>query len=148
MGDLTANFSRSEFMCKCNKCFNSNIDVELVDELQECRDDLNQKYKNVKCEVKSGIRCFAHNEATQRKNVPGYVAGSSKSQHMPDEDGVGHGADVQYTYETEDGEREIINPIEVHTWFDGRHSHSYGLGLYTNRNHIDNRRYRARWDKR
>ena len=38
MGDLTKNFSRNEFKCKCGKCTNNYIDIRLVKGLQALRD--------------------------------------------------------------------------------------------------------------
>lgn len=57
MGDLTKNFDRSEFACKCG-CGLDDINMDLVDRLQSIRDVL-----GVPLRVNSGCRCFAHNQA-------------------------------------------------------------------------------------
>lgn len=54
MGDLTKNFSRSEFACPC--CGKSDIDPHLVQLLQELRDEI-----NAPVEIESGVRCQKHN---------------------------------------------------------------------------------------
>jgi len=70
MGDLTRNFSLSEFRCKCG-CRADHISVELVDRLQLVRD--NYMYP---IHIESGVRCKAHN-----KKVNGYP----KSEHIDGE---------------------------------------------------------------
>lgn len=58
MGDLTKNFSRSEFACK-DGCGFDGIDVGLVNDLQKVRDRVNRPIS-----VSSGCRCAKHNAAT------------------------------------------------------------------------------------
>lgn len=67
MGDLTRNFSRSEFTCKCG-CGYDTVDFALITTLQNLRDFFEQPVI-----VKSGSRCLKHNK---------YVGGSPKSQHL------------------------------------------------------------------
>ena len=57
MGDLSANFSRSEFACKCN-CGKDDIANELVDRLQLMRDMLGYSITPT-----SGVRCIEHNRS-------------------------------------------------------------------------------------
>jgi len=54
MGDLTRNFSRSEFACPC--CGRADVDMRLVEALQELRD-----LAGVPVRVNSGFRCAKHN---------------------------------------------------------------------------------------
>jgi len=56
MGDLTKNFSKSEFECPC--CKVSTIDGGLVHSLQRIRDTLGRSMA-----ITSGYRCEAHNKA-------------------------------------------------------------------------------------
>ena len=56
MGDLTKNFSRSEFACKCG-CGFDDIDLELVGILQSVR-----LFLGVPLHVNSGCRCEEHNK--------------------------------------------------------------------------------------
>lgn len=67
MGDLTENFSRKEFTCKCG-CGLDCIDVGAVNRLQVFRDILQEPIY-----VNSGCRCPAHNEK---------VGGGLKSLHL------------------------------------------------------------------
>lgn len=61
MGDLTKNFSKREFMCKCG-CGQSDIDVEFVNTLQEVRDEATKlSGKDFKMPIMSGYRCPKHN---------------------------------------------------------------------------------------
>lgn len=66
MGDLTKNFSRREFACKCG-CGLDTIDIPLVQRLQEVRNVAGPIVIN------SGMRCKAHN---------GQVGKSSTSSHL------------------------------------------------------------------
>lgn len=67
MGDLTKNFNRFEFVCKCG-CGFDDIDLGVVQALQKLRDMLDKPVH-----VTSGCRCPAHNAA---------VDGAGGSQHL------------------------------------------------------------------
>ena len=67
MGDLTKNFSRLEFTCRCG-CGYDDINLDLVAALQKLRDLLGQSLH-----VTSGCRCKAHNAA---------VGGAVNSYHV------------------------------------------------------------------
>lgn len=67
MGDLTKNFSRSEFACNCG-CGLDDVSIDLVDRLQSIRDVL-----GVPLRINSGLRCLQHNQA---------VGGVPHSAHM------------------------------------------------------------------
>lgn len=75
MGDLTANFSRAEFACKCG-CGFDDINMDLVTRLQILRNEL-----GVPIKIRSGCRCKAHNEAE---------GGKPNSEHL-----TGEGADLE-----------------------------------------------------
>lgn len=71
MGDLTKNFSRKEFACKCG-CGFDDINLTVVKLCQEIRDALDEPLK-----VNSGCRCEAHNAtvgSTSRNHVNGNAA--------------------------------------------------------------------------
>ena len=68
MGDLTRNFDRSEFACKCG-CGLAAIDPMLVDLLQMSRDATGLPYH-----INAGCRCFVHNAM---------VGGKPESAHLP-----------------------------------------------------------------
>lgn len=67
MGDISNNFSRHEFACKCG-CGKDTVDVELLKYLEQIR-----SHFDVKCTITSGNRCANHNAA---------VGGVSTSQHL------------------------------------------------------------------
>jgi len=77
MGDLTKNFSLSEFICRCGCCYD-DIELQLVKNLQVLRDRL-----MVPIYINSGCRCAKHNEA---------VRGNPNSQHL-----WGRAADISTT---------------------------------------------------
>lgn len=52
MGDLTKNFNKLEFQCKCRTCGDHEIDSKLISGLQKIR-DIAQK----PVEITSGYRC-------------------------------------------------------------------------------------------
>lgn len=70
MGDLSLNFSRSEFVCRCldPECNEDRISLELINKLQLSRDYLQRTI-----DVSSGCRCAAHNKAE---------GGSKTSSHL------------------------------------------------------------------
>lgn len=74
MGDMTRNFSRSEFRCKC--CEADNINMMLVQILQAVRDHF-----GVPVTISSGVRCAKRNAK---------VGGAKRSQHL-----LGNAADIQ-----------------------------------------------------
>ncbi len=77
MGDLSKNFSRSEFACKGTNCCGHSAPVhpELISALQDLRDQL-----NLPLNITSGFRCNRHNES---------IGGASQSFHT-----LGMAADV------------------------------------------------------
>ncbi len=78
MGDLTKNFSRWEFQCRC--CGICNVDPEFLIKLQKVRSIV-----AIKLTIISGCRCPIHN-----KNE----GGTPESDHLTTEDIVCEGADV------------------------------------------------------
>jgi len=67
MGDLTKNFSRNEFACKCG-CGKDDVDIKLVVRIQSIRDEIQGPII-----INSGVRCEDHNRA---------VGGSENSSHL------------------------------------------------------------------
>ncbi len=72
MGDITENFSRSEFACKCG-CGFDQINIGLIHRLQVIRDIL-----GVPIQVLSGCRCKKH-------NADPLVGGEPDSYHLTGE---------------------------------------------------------------
>lgn len=72
-------FSLDEFSCVCG-CKSGRINPLLVTILDKMRDELSQPIT-----VKSGIRCYHHNQN---------IGGRLTSQHVPDFFGVSHAADI------------------------------------------------------
>ena len=74
MGDLTANFSRKEFACKCG-CGLDNVSVPFVRKLQRARDKACKRAgRTVRFSISSGVRCKARNLAE---------GGKKNSSHLP-----------------------------------------------------------------
>ena len=57
MGDISRNFHRSEFACKCG-CGFDDINLRLVEFCQEIRDRSGEPLK-----INSGCRCVIHNKS-------------------------------------------------------------------------------------
>lgn len=55
MGDLSTDFSRHEFACKCG-CGKDDIDLHLVAILQQMREAVGHRL-----DIESGVRCMQHN---------------------------------------------------------------------------------------
>ena len=116
MGDLTENFNRSEFACKCG-CGLDEIQLSVVELCQEIRDHFGAPVR-----ITSACRCPAHNAA---------VGGTSASRHVECD-----AADIQVAgVDPED----VQGLCEVLVGDDG------GLGRYDTFTHIDLRGWRARW---
>ena len=116
MGDLTQNFSRIEFACKCG-CGFDTADHETVNILQEVADEFGEQVK-----ITSGCRCYKHNKA---------VGGSTTSQHL-----YGRAADIQV---------KNVDAAAVYEFLDGKYPNKLGLGEYSSFTHIDTRIGKARW---
>ena len=69
MGDLTTNFNRKEYACKCG-CGKDNIKDELATKVQLVRNLLKRPIK-----INSGIRCIAHNTASNSKPTSSHIDG-------------------------------------------------------------------------
>jgi uncharacterized protein YcbK (DUF882 family) len=116
MGDISKDFSRWEFACKCNCGFDA-VDVELIEVLQKLRD-----YYSRKITITSGCRCFSYNHKIGSQNT---------SQHVR-----AKAADIIVLG---------IWPITIYHTLDTFYPERYGLGLYDDFVHIDVRRNKKRW---
>ncbi len=116
MGDISKNFSRSEFMCKCN-CGFSTVDIELIKVLEIVRGHFDAPVK-----INSACRCELHNTA---------IGGSYGSKHKQ-----GIAADITVMG---------VKPYAVYRFLDGYAPNKYGLGLYETFTHLDIRKLKARW---
>ncbi len=118
MGDLSRNFSRSEFACRC--CGKADIDPRLVDALQELRD-----LANAPIRVTSGYRCPEHNRA---------VGGAKQSRHLR-----GHAADIVIKSLSVAGMYELAEQVAAFR--------NGGIGVYPEQGfvHVDIREVRTRW---
>ena len=77
MGDITKNFSRKEFTCKCG-CGLNVIDERLVHRLQVIRDIVQEKMI-----ISSGCRCVDHNQNVGGASVSYHLAGWAADWHFP-----------------------------------------------------------------
>ncbi len=116
MGDLSKNFSRWEFSCKCD-CGADTVDSELLAVLQDARSHYGKPIK-----INSGARCPINNEA---------VGGAPESQHLKFKAADIHVMDVPAE--------------EVYRHFDEKYPTKYGIGKGHNFTHIDVRRRKTRW---
>jgi uncharacterized protein YcbK (DUF882 family) len=116
MGDLTTNFSRHEFACKCN-CGFDDISLELVDVLQDLREHYDKPII-----INSACRCEKHNER---------VGGAKGSKHKE-----GIAADIVVSGKS---------PKVVHAYLINKYDGKYGIGRYNTFTHIDVRKTIGRW---
>ena len=117
MGDISLNFNRSEFACKCG-CGFDTVDSELVMALEMIR-----KKFDAPITINSGCRCLSYNAS---------IGGSIKSQHT-----LGRAADIAISK---------INPSDVYNFISARNHSRYGIGKYDTFTHIDTRSGApARW---
>lgn len=119
MGNLTKNFSRHEFECKCG-CGEAIIEWPLVMALQRLRD-----LAGVPIVITSGYRCPDHNKA---------VGGARGSYHLR-----GMAADIRI------GELDVA---EMYRLAEKVYDFEFGgIGRYTAARfiHVDVRGFKARW---
>ena len=118
MGDLSKNFSRHEFACRC--CDRTEINQRLVDALQELRD-----LAGLPVRVTSGYRCPEHNRA---------IGGATRSQHL-----LGTAADISVRGMTSAEMYRLAEDVEAFS--------NGGIGVYPDKGfiHVDVRDGRARW---
>ena len=122
MGDLSKNFSRSEFACKGTNCCGHSAPVqpELISALQALRNQL-----NLPLSITSGFRCNRHNES---------VGGAARSFHT-----LGMAADVACPEEMT--AEDLAQAAETIAAFQ-----QGGIGIYPSWVHLDVRTTgKARW---
>lgn len=117
MGNLTANFDRIEFECRCG-CGLCIADFALVALLQQLRTHYDRTIF-----IDSATRCAQHNED---------VGGGVTSQHL-----LGLAADIRVSG---------VSTDLVHADLVARAGDEWGIGKYDAFTHIDVRRVAARWD--
>lgn len=129
MGNLSKNFSRWEFECKCG-CGRNAIDYQLINIMQCACNHFAKvlKVKKVYAQVNSGNRCPAHNKSELA------LLG------LPDNDSK------HKCYIAADWYIKNVPVIDLYNWVDENFGEEVGLGLYDNRIHLDVRGYRARWE--
>lgn len=118
MGDLSKNFSKSEFICPC--CGDMLIDPRLVEALQQLRKQARQPVT-----VLSGYRCERHNKE---------VGGSKYSQHLR-----GRAADIVIDGYSPTSMKVLAESIPAFA--------KGGIGVYHDQGfvHVDVRKKKARW---
>ena len=133
MGDITKHFSRAEFQCRCGCGFGLQDDrVAYV--LQRLRDYLNQSLgqayggRDIWIDITGPVRCKKRNDAT-----PG---ASRNSYHMKG---------IACDFKVRVGKELVLDPKIAFTILDTWYPNEFGIGLYSNRVHLDTRENRARW---
>lgn len=117
MGDLSTNFSRWEFRCRCG-CGRDSIDYETLAVLEDIRGHFNMRVR-----ISSAHRCPGHNA---------HVGGSENSQHL-------HARAVDIVVEG-------APASDVQAYLHMRYPDMYGIGSYKDFTHIDTRTGpAARW---
>ena len=115
--ELSDNFSREEFKCKCGNCNFDTVDYELVVVLEAMRNHFEQPIT-----INSACRCARHNAS---------VGGAPGSKHL-----YGIAADVVV---------KNILPEDVYAYLIRAYPDKYGIGCYNSFTHIDVRNSKARW---
>ena len=128
--NLTNNFSKSEFNCKCG-CEMPNEVLDniklLAIQLQTIREYVGQPIK-----INSAYRCELHNSI---------IGGVKTSQHI-----LGKASDITINTFTPDEVVDVIENLLVNEMLGS--FYIGGLGRYNTFTHLDIRDYKARWDNR
>ncbi len=137
MGDLTRNFSRSEFRCRGLTCCDHSapISLALVEALQELRDKVATVQvragfaeADAALHPTCGFRCLAHNRTIEKS--------SDESQHV-----LGLAADIMPPrFMRPERLAEIAETVPAFQ--------RGGVGIYYWGVHFDVRGWRVRWDDR
>jgi uncharacterized protein YcbK (DUF882 family) len=93
VGDISANFNRSEFACKCG-CGFDTVDTQLLTLLEELRAHFGSSVT-----INSGCRCPDYNES---------IGGAKNSQHV-----VGRAADIVVNGTPPDLVYELANQLDA-----------------------------------
>lgn len=128
MGDLSGNFSRREFACECG-CGLDTVDARLLFMMQASCDHFAQVLgvPKVKATVSGPNRCKKHNAAVQKSlGLP-----ANDSQHS--------------RCRAADYRIDQVTPKQLYDYLDKKFGKEIGLGLYSNRVHLDSRGTAARW---
>jgi uncharacterized protein YcbK (DUF882 family) len=131
MGDLTKNFSKWEFECRCKRCTMSDEVLENVKLLAEQLQIL-RYYVDSKVTINSAYRCLDHNRA---------IGSSDSSQHPK-----GTAVDIKIEGYTPDEVVRIVENMLVNPYLQS--FYVGGVGRYHTFTHLDIRKHPARWDKR
>lgn len=130
MGDISANFSRWEFACRCGCGFDA-VDVKLLEILEAVRN-----HYNLPVYVNCGCRCLNHNRSIGSEDSSQHVRGLAVDSHI-----------------------EGISPEAIAFWIEERFLQGTGgIGIYIDVPsryndklisfiHIDVRQKMARWRK-
>ena len=147
MGDLSHNFSRSEFECKCSypECIHTPVDIELVMVIQDAIDHFEHlesqrapDLERIAAHINSGYRCAKHNDDV--------TDGEGSGVHT-----FGIAADIWLEYVYPLGPRARIPQTDLADYFEAKYPDKYGIGRYPRmtqsqeRTHIDVRKQKARW---
>lgn len=116
MGDLSKNFSRSEFACKCG-CGFDGVDAELLKVLQDVRDHGGKSIR-----INSGCRCLEYNRSIGSKDTSQHVKAKAADIIVID-----------------------VPASKVQKYLKTMYQHKYGIGCYQYFTHIDVRATKARW---
>lgn len=133
MGDLTKNFSRSEFRCHGTNCCGGAAPISglLVDVLQRARDTIGKPFT-----VNSGFRCITHNRS---------IGSNDNSQHC-----LGNAADIALVDGMTAKQMSAVFSEALCVFLGYSESQDCGgIGLYDTFIHVDVRQGSvARWDYR
>lgn len=114
--EISKNFKRQEFACKCG-CGYNVVDAELLIVLETIRYHIKEPIY-----INSGCRCVDHNKS---------IGGDDNSQHL-----VGKAADIV---------ARRTSPSKIASLVENLYPGQYGVGRYNGFTHIDVRDDCARW---
>jgi len=122
MNQLSANFKRSEFKCRCGNCLHTPVDFMLIEILEETRENFGSPIT-----ITSGYRCREHNRSIGSNDNSLHTFGMAADHYV-------HGVDV----------RTLLD------YYDRMYPNDLGVGYYPNNGfiHLDTRERKARWMKK
>ena len=130
MGDLTNNFSKWEFDCKCG----CEMPSEVLENIKKVAEQLQilRYYVDAKIVINSAYRCKKHNRSIGSKDT---------SQHV-----LGKASDIVIEGFTPDEVYDVIQNLRRNPMLKG--VKFQGIGRYNTFTHVDLRKYYSTWDYR
>ena len=127
---------RFDYSCRCG-CGLNTIDPKAIEIFWDYVEYFEEVYqRRLTPFVNRACSCVIHNEVIQKEANENYVPFSSRSKHMPNENGICLAID---------GGIEEVPPYQIYKYLDEMYPDTIGFFKYFWGIHYDVRGYKVRW---